>query len=76
MHFSAPLAYCDLSQASVCILHRQILSPALGLPEIEVSEEPAVFTANGIRDDVWDEDKLFESVQVSGSSVFPPSPVF
>jgi hypothetical protein len=35
-----------------------------------------VFTANGIRDDVWDEDKLFESVQVSGSSVFPPSPVF
>jgi hypothetical protein len=58
MHFSAPEANCDLSQVSVCILQRQMLSLP-GLPDSELCDELAVSIDDGMVDDTRDEGKLF-----------------
>jgi hypothetical protein len=73
IHFSAPEANCNLSQSSVCVLQRQILSASSGLRDVEVSEDPALSVDDGAKNDVWDEERLLTSVKAGEVlAVSPP----
>lgn len=72
IHFLTPEANCDLSQSSVCVLQRQILSASSGLRDVEVSGDSALSIDDGAKNDVWDGERLTSVKAREVLAVSPP----